>query len=150
VAVAVAVAVVAGVIAVVFAVTGDGPAAEFEAAAGTFKNTYDEKSKSLRAKLANAGNRPLDPVLQTAQDDARALAEAYTTYGRTVADLELPAAAQPGKDELLRATAAGTVLMTNAAGFFSKGPMESVLDELWPQVTNKLLAAEAALRKALA
>ena len=87
--------------------------------------------------------------MQVAQEDAKALADAYTKYGREVAGLDLPATAQPAKDELVRATEAGTFLMTNAAGFFSKGPMESTLTELWPQVTNKLLAAEAALRKAL-
>jgi hypothetical protein len=149
VAVVAAVVLIATAITVGFVVTRDDPAAEFEAAAETFKSTYDEKSKSLRANLAKAGPRAMDPGLQAAQADAKALGDAYTKYGQEVAGLDLPAAAQPGKDELVRAAEAGTFLMTNAAGFFFKGAMESALTELWPQVTNKLLAAEAALRKAL-
>jgi hypothetical protein len=138
-------------VAVVVVVTGDdnSPASRFQSATTAFRKTYDARSASLRANLAKAGGGVSDPGLAPVGADARALAAAYETYGRDVQSIDLPAAAQTGRADLVIATKAGTLLMTNVAGVFYKAAAEQLLNEFWPQVTTKLFAAEAAIRRAV-
>jgi len=128
---------------------GGGPADEFEQAAERFHSQYEPLARQLAANVDRAGDGLLDAVLLTAQQDARALADLFVTYGEALAAIEFPAEAEQAATQLANAVTAGRVLMVNAAGFFSKGPMESALDELQPQTEAIIAEREQALRQAL-
>lgn len=151
-AVAGAVVVMLAVVTVVLVVAvtrGGGPAGEFEQAAEQFHSRYEPLSRQLATNLDRAGAGMFDPGLATAQQDARALADLFDEYGTALAAIEFPADAEQAATQLANAVEAGKVLMVNAAGFYAKGPMASILDELQPQTEATITEREQALREAL-
>ncbi|MFY1637617.1 hypothetical protein ACN27F_30825 [Solwaraspora sp. WMMB335] len=154
----VAVIAVAGALVVVLAVaavvvvsllTRGGPADEFDEAAERFHSQYEPLAEQLAANLNRAGDGLLDPGLSAAQQDARALADLFVAYGEALAAIEFPAEAEQAATQLANAIEAGRILMVNAAGFFSKAPLESTLDELQPRTEAVIAEREQALRQAL-
>ncbi|WFE20917.1 hypothetical protein O7621_24095 [Solwaraspora sp. WMMD937] len=75
---------------------------------------------------------------------------ALTRGGGPTAEFEQAAEQFHSRYEpLADAVEAGRVLMVNPAGFFSKGPMESILDDLRPRTEAVTAEREQALRQAL-
>jgi len=144
----IAVLAVAAVVVVVLA-RGGGPADEFEQAAEQFHSRYEPLAGQLATNVDRAGDGLMDAGLLTAQQDARALADLFVTYGEALAAIEFPAEAEQAATQLANAVEAGRVLMVNAAGFFSKGPMVSILDDLQPRTEAVIAEREQALRQAL-
>ncbi|MFY1699307.1 hypothetical protein [Solwaraspora sp. WMMA2101] len=147
-----AVVVILAVVTVVLVVAvtrGGGPADEFEQAAERFHSRYEPLARQLETNLDRAGAGMFDPGLATAQQDARALADLFDEYGTALAAIEFPADAEQAATQLTNAVEAGKILWVNAAGFFDKGPMESILDELQPQTEATIADREEALRQAL-
>lgn len=128
---------------------GGGPADEFEQAAEQFHSQYEPLAQQLDTNLDRAGGGLMDAGLLTAQQDARALGDLFDIYGEALAAIEFPAEAEQAATQLANAIEAGKVLMVNAAAFFSKGPMESTLDDLQPKTEALLAEREEALRQAL-
>ncbi|WFE29308.1 hypothetical protein O7623_09000 [Solwaraspora sp. WMMD791] len=147
-AVIVILAVVTAVLVVAVTRSG-GPVDEFEQAAEQFHSRYEPLARQLETNLDRAGAGMFDPGLATAQQDARALADLFDEYGTALAGIEFPADAEPAATQLANAVEAGKVLWVNAAGFFDKGPMESLIDELRPQTEAAIAEREESLRQAL-
>jgi hypothetical protein len=150
-AVAGAVVVILAVVTVVMvaALTRDGPADEFERAAEQFHSRYEPLAKQLATNMDRATNAPMNAGLLAAQQDAEALGDLFVAYGEALAAIDFPTEAEQAATQLADAVEAGRNLMVNAAGYFFKRPMASILDELQPRIEAVIAEREVALREAL-
>ena len=128
----------------------DGPGDQFERAAKAFHQQYDTLAPKVADELGKASGGFSDPSFTAAQLDARKLGEAFDAYGKAIAAVAFPEQAKAAAGDLVKATQAGGIVWTNAAGFFAKDQMQATLDKYQKQVESALAEREQTLRSALA
>ena len=152
--IAVVAVMLAAVIAIIVSATG-GPSAagQFDKAYSSFHAQFGKQSAALNAHLQQAGNGELislsDPNFIAATNDAKALANLYHNYAKSVEAIPMPSSAKAGTARPIRVAAAGQFLMSQAADSVTKSGMQELLDPLRQQVTTELTKAENTVRKAL-